>query len=168
MLNCSTCFRRLTVTVFRIVLPRLSLITISTTYHLIKLSTISVQSSPNLRIIRDSLKCYPLDLVLIDWIVNILVVVEEEEIVEDVEVEFVEIQFVEEEEVVVVEESWWNPIFGLKCLKKTLDKTIKRSRIFRSRILRLDILLDCTGWRNSCTFTRYAKLISIENGRSIK
>ena len=72
-------------------------------------------------------------------------VVEEEEIVEDVEVEFVEIQFVEEEEVVVVEESWWNPIFGLKCLKKTLDKTIKRSRIFRSRILRLDILLDCTG-----------------------
>ena len=62
---------------------------------------------------RDSLKCHPLDLVLIDSIVNILVVADEEETVEDVEV-----QFVEEEEVVVVEENGRNPIFGLKYINK--------------------------------------------------
>ena len=64
--------------------------------------------------ILDSLKFHPLDLFLIDSIVNILVVVEEEKIVEDVEVQFVEVKFVEEEEVVVVEENGWNHMFGLK------------------------------------------------------
>ena len=57
---------------------------------------------------------------MIDSIANILVIVEEEEIVEDVEVQFVIVQFMEEEEVVIVEENGWNPIFGLICLKKTV------------------------------------------------
>ena len=57
---------------------------------------------------------------LIDSIANILVVADEEETVENVEVQFVEFQFVVEEEVAVVEENGWNPIFRPKCLRKTV------------------------------------------------
>ena len=114
MLNCSIYFRRLTVTICHIVLLRLSLNTIAPTCHLIKPSTISLQSFPNLRIIRDYLKCHQLDLLLIDSIVKILVVAGEDETVDDVE-----FQFVEEEEVVVVvlEGNRSNPIFGLEYIK---------------------------------------------------